>query len=153
MGKIHSSIEIPADPEKVWAEFSDPNNFEKWMTIHTKWKGDVPAQFSQGAQVSEVVTMLGMPNTITWTVEDFQPPSRLTISGTGMAGVRVSFQLSVEPTATGSTAVIDAEFTGQMIVGALGKAVEKDGKKNLDASLAKFAALVGGPASALGSHG
>ena len=143
MGKINATVEIPADAEKVWAEFSNPNNFEKWLTIHTKWKGDVPATFTEGAQVAEVVTMLGMPNTITWTVDEFQPPSTLAISGTGMAGVRVSFVLTVAPAGSGSTASIDAEFTGQMIVGALGKAVEKDGKKNLDASLATFAALVG----------
>ncbi|GAA4543828.1 type II toxin-antitoxin system Rv0910 family toxin [Amycolatopsis samaneae] len=143
MGQISASVELPATPDKVWAEFSNPNNFEKWLTIHTKWKGEVPAAFSKGAQASEVVTMLGMPNTITWTVDEFEAPVKLVISGTGMAGVKVSFRLSVEAAGTGSKAAIDAEFSGQMIVGALGKAVEKDGKKNLDESLEKFKALVG----------
>jgi uncharacterized protein YndB with AHSA1/START domain len=143
MGRITASVDLPAAPEKVWAEFSDPNNFEKWLTIHTKWKGEVPAAFAPGAKVSEVVTMLGMPNTIEWTVDEFDAPSKLAISGTGMAGVKVGFALSVQASEAGSTATIDAEFTGQMIVGALGKAVEKDGKKNLDASLAKFAELLG----------
>ncbi|MFI7123572.1 SRPBCC family protein [Amycolatopsis sp. NPDC049868] len=142
MGKISASVELPAAPDKVWAEFSDPNNFEKWLTIHTKWKGEVPAEFSKGAQASEVVTMLGMPNTITWTVDEFEAPSKLAISGTRMAGVKVKFELSVEASGAGSLASIDAEFAGQMIVGALGKAVEKDGKKNLDASLENFKALV-----------
>ncbi|QWF77856.1 type II toxin-antitoxin system Rv0910 family toxin [Amycolatopsis sp. CA-230715] len=143
MGRINASVELAAAPEAVWREFSNPGNFENWLTIHTKWKGEVPAEFAKGAQVSEVVTMLGMPNTITWTVDEFDAPNRLAISGTGMAGVKVGFRLSVEPAGTGSTATIDAEFSGQMIVGALGKAVEKDGKKNLDASLAKFKELVG----------
>ncbi|MEV6911369.1 SRPBCC family protein [Amycolatopsis sp. NPDC051071] len=142
MGKISASVELPAAPAKVWAEFSNPNNFEKWLTIHTKWKGAVPAEFAKGAQASEVVTMLGMPNTITWTVDEFEAPSRLTISGTGMAGVKVKFELAVEASGDGSLASINAEFAGQMIVGALGKAVEKDGKKNLDASLENFKALV-----------
>ncbi|WP_028932483.1 type II toxin-antitoxin system Rv0910 family toxin [Pseudonocardia spinosispora] len=144
MGKIASSVDIAATPEKVWDEFSNPNNFEKWLTIHTKWKGDVPERFSKGAQAAEVVTMLGMPNTITWTVDEFDAPNRLLISGTGMAGVKVSFGLSVASDGNGgSTATIDATFEGQMIVGALGKAVEKDGKKNLDTSLEKFAELLG----------
>ncbi|MEA5364310.1 SRPBCC family protein [Amycolatopsis sp., V23-08] len=142
MGQISASVELPATPDKVWAEFSNPNNFEKWLTIHTKWKGDVPAEFAQGAQVSEVVTMLGMANTITWTVDSFEAPHRLVISGTGMAGVKIKFSLSVAAAGSGSAASIEAEFTGQMIVGALGKAVEKDGKKNLDESLDKFKALV-----------
>ncbi|WP_410624649.1 SRPBCC family protein [Amycolatopsis sp. cmx-8-4] len=142
MGQITASVELPATPDKVWAEFSNPNNFEKWLTIHTKWKGDVPAEFAQGAQVSEVVTMLGMANTITWTVDEYDAPNKLVISGTGMAGVKIRFSLSVAAAGSGSVASIDAEFTGQMIVGALGKAVEKDGKKNLDESLGKFKALV-----------
>lgn len=143
MGQISASVELPAAPAKVWEEFSNPNNFEKWLTIHTKWKGEVPAEFSEGSQVSEVVTMLGMPNTITWTVDEYDAPNKLSISGTGMAGVQVRFDLLVEAANEGSKATIDAEFAGQMIVGALGKAVEKDGQKNLDESLAKFAALLG----------
>lgn len=142
MGTINASVDLPAEPQTVWDVFSDPNNFEKWLTIHTKWKGEVPTEFAQGSQVSEVVTLLGMPNTITWTVDEYDPPQKLVISGTGMAGVKVTFTLLVEPSPTGSSARIDAEFEGQMITGALGKAVEKDGQKNLDKSLAKFAELV-----------
>ncbi|MDT8910159.1 SRPBCC family protein [Amycolatopsis sp. PS_44_ISF1] len=144
MGQINASVELAAAPDRVWSEFSNPGNFEKWLTIHTRWKGAVPAEFARGAQVSEVVTMLGLPNTITWTVDEFEAPAKLAISGTGMAGVKVRFALSVEAAGEGSQATIDAEFTGQMIVGALGKAVEKDGKKNLDESLAKFKDLIGG---------
>ncbi|WP_436499270.1 type II toxin-antitoxin system Rv0910 family toxin [Actinokineospora sp. HUAS TT18] len=143
MGSVNASVELAATPDKVWARFADPNSFEKWLTIHTKWKGDVPAEFAVGTKVAEVVTMLGMANTIEWTVQEYAAPSNLVISGTGMAGVQVKFRLSVEPSGTGSVATIDAEFTGQMIVGALGKAVEKDAKANLDKSLANFAELVG----------
>ncbi|MPY85758.1 MAG: SRPBCC family protein [Actinophytocola sp.] len=142
MGQVTATVELPAAPEKVWAEFSNPNNFEKWLTIHTKWKDEVPAEFSKGAQAAEVVTMLGMPNTINWTVEEYDAPNKLVISGTGMAGVQSTFTLSVDANGEGSTATIVAEFTGQMIVGALGKAVEKDAKAQLDASLEKFSALV-----------
>lgn len=142
MGQVTATVQLPAAPEKVWAEFSNPNSFEKWLTIHTKWKGEVPAEFSKGAQAAEVVTMLGMPNTINWTVEEYDAPNKLVISGTGMAGVKSTFTLSVDADGAGSTATIVAEFTGQMIVGALGKAVEKDAKAQLDASLEKFSALV-----------
>lgn len=142
MGRINSSVELPAAPRKVWDEFADPANFEKWLTIHTKWKGEVPTEFEEGAQISEVITMLGMANTITWTVREYDPPRRLVISGTGMAGVKITFSLLVEENGAGCTAGIDAEFEGQMIVGALGKAVEKDGKKNLDQSLDQFRQLL-----------
>lgn len=142
MGQVTATAELPAAPQKVWDKFSNPNNFENWLTIHSKWKGEVPAQFSKGVQAPQVVTMLGMPNTIAWTVDEFDAPNRLVISGVGMAGVKSTFTLSVEPDGEGSKATIVAGFEGQMIVGAMGKAVEKDAKKQLDASLEKFAALV-----------
>jgi uncharacterized protein YndB with AHSA1/START domain len=143
MGKVSTNVAIPADPERVWATIADPGSYEQWLTIHTKWKGDVPETFSQGMKIDEVVTMLGMANTISWTVEEFDAPSRLTISGTGMAGVRSTFTMLVAPHADGgSTASISAEFEGQMVVGALGKAVEKDAQANLEQSLANLAELV-----------
>jgi carbon monoxide dehydrogenase subunit G len=142
MGQITTSVELPAAPEAVWEQLSNPNNFEKWLTIHTKWKGDPPAQFSKGAQATEVVTMLGMANSIAWTVEEYEAPTKLVISGTGMAGVKTRFALSVAPSGDGSLASIEAEFSGQMIVGALGKAVEKDATANLNASLENLKKLL-----------
>ena len=38
---------------------SDPNNFEKWLTLHQKWKSDIPAELSEGAQITEVISMMG----------------------------------------------------------------------------------------------
>jgi uncharacterized protein YndB with AHSA1/START domain len=143
MGRISTTVGIPADPEKVWDAIVTPGTYERWLTIHTKWKGDVPESFTQGTTIDEVVTMLGMPNTISWTVEELEAPSRLTISGTGMAGVRTTFSMAVTSDGNGgSTASIDAEFEGSMIVGALGKAVEKDAQANLDQSLAQLSELV-----------
>ena len=143
MGQVSSTVEIAAAPERVWATFADPGSYERWLTIHTKWKGDVPETFSEGATVDQVVTMLGMANTISWTVQEFDAPSKLTISGTGMAGVRSTFTLSVTPDGNGgSTASIAAVFEGQMVVGALGKAVAKDAQANLEQSLARLSELV-----------
>lgn len=143
MGHISTSIELPATPEKVFEIASDPSSFEKWLTIHSTWKGDLPARFSKGAQLTEVVSMMGMPNTITWTVDEFEEPSKVAISGTGMAAVKIAISIDVEPAGSGSVFKLGAEFSGQMIVGALGKAIEKDGQKNLEKSLEQFKALLG----------
>jgi carbon monoxide dehydrogenase subunit G len=143
MGRVHATVDVPVPQEQTWAVISDPARYGEWLTIHTKWKDGTPERFVAGAQVAEVVTMLGMANTITWTVEELEAPSRLRISGVGMAGVRSTFTLAVEPADGGSRVGIDAEFEGQMIVGALGAAVEKDAKEQLERSLAGFATLVG----------
>lgn len=142
MSKVQAAVTVPAPPEKVWELIASPATYDQWLTIHTKWKGDVPERFTQGATADEVVTMLGMANTISWTVTDYEEASSLTISGKGMAGVSSTFTLSVESDGDGrSTAAIDAMFEGTMVVGALGKAVEKDAQVNLEASLEKLAEL------------
>ncbi|EHN09271.1 hypothetical protein PAI11_39110 [Patulibacter medicamentivorans] len=143
MGKISANVTIPATPETVWEQIVDPSSYEKWLTIHTKWKGDIPVKYTKGATATQVVTMLGMPNTITWTVDELQEGQGLTISGEGMAGVKTTFAFALASDGNGgSSATIEAEFVGSMITGALGKAVEKDGEKNLNESLDKLAALV-----------
>jgi carbon monoxide dehydrogenase subunit G len=143
MGAVNASVTVPASQEAVWDVIVKPATYENWLTIHTKWKSEIPETFTKGAQAAEVVTMLGMANTITWTVDALEAPAQLRISGTGMAGVKTAFTLAVSPDGDGgSTVRIDAEFEGQMIAGALGKAVEKDAKENLEKSLAKLGDLV-----------
>ena len=106
MGEIAATAQIPAPPERVWDVITTLSTYDQWLTIHTRWKDDVPERYSQGASAAEVVTMLGMPNTITWTVEEFEEPSRFAISGTGMAGVKVRFDFAVESDGNlGSTGV------------------------------------------------
>lgn len=142
MGQITHSVELPASPEKVFEVAGDPNTFEKWLTLHVKWKGDVPTEIAQGTQMTEVVSMLNMPNTITWTVDEYDVPRQLKISGTGMAGVKVEIDLSVEPKGDGSLFSLSTNFEGQMIVGALGKAIEKQGQGELEKSVANLTALL-----------
>lgn len=143
MGQISTSVELPAAPEKVFEVAADPNNFEKWLTLHVKFKGDVPAQLTAGAQYTEVISMMGMPNTITWTVDEYEAPKKMKVSGTGMAGVQVAITIAVEPVGDGAKLDLSTDFEGQMIVGALGKAIEKQGLAELDKSIEQFKALLG----------
>src|ERR1700712_4106146 len=142
MAQVKVGKELSANQDKVWAVIADPSRFEEWLTIHTKWKDQPPTELAQGTQMTEVVTIMGMPNTITWTTESYEAPSSLKISGAGMAGAKVSFTLSVEANGDSSVASVDAEFISQMMVGAIGGAVERTAKKELNASLTKLAELV-----------
>ncbi|MEW5807936.1 SRPBCC family protein [Mycolicibacterium litorale] len=142
MGTITVSVELPAAPEKVWAILSSPAQFENWLTIHTKWKSDLPAELATGQQVTEVTTLMGMSNTITWNVDEATAPAKLRLSGSGMAGVKLALDGAIEPMGNGSKLTLGMEYAGQMIVGALGKAMENEGTRQLEASLEKFKALV-----------
>ncbi|RZS43500.1 polyketide cyclase/dehydrase/lipid transport protein [Herbihabitans rhizosphaerae] len=142
MGQISTSVELPAAPDKVFEVAGDPNSFEKWLTLHVKFKSELPAELSTGAKFTEVISMMGMPNTIEWTVDEYEKPKALAISGTGMAGVKVSIRISVEAAGEGSKLDLSTEFEGAMIVGALGKAIEKQGQAELDKSIEQFKALL-----------
>jgi carbon monoxide dehydrogenase subunit G len=142
VGKIEKTVHFDATPAKVWDVVSDPSRFGEWLGMHKAWKGEVPAEFSKGAQVTAVVSLLNMPNAITWTVDEYQPPRLVRLSGTGLAGVQVAIALDVEPKDDGTDMSITADFEGQMIVGAIGQAVEKAGIQELDESTARLADLV-----------
>jgi carbon monoxide dehydrogenase subunit G len=143
MAKTTASKEIAATPDEVWAVISDPRRNEDWNTMHTSWKDEPPTGLTQGAQFTEVLTIMGMANTITFTTDAYDAPTSLTISGVGMAGAKVSMTLSVEPSGKGSLTTLDSEFVSQMMVGAIGKAIERASKQELAASLDKLSALVG----------
>lgn len=142
MTEVQVSSSLPCSPEKAWATVSDLNRFEEWLTIHQGWRSAIPERIGVGTKITEIVSVMGMANKIEWTVEEYDEPRSLTISGTGMAGVQVSFTLTVRPEGESSTIEIDAEFTGQMIVGPIGTAVGKNTKAELEKSVATLAELV-----------
>ena len=138
MGSIEATSTIPLPPEKVWAGITNLDDYGKWMTIHTRWKGDVPAQLSKGSQYAEVITMMGMANTITWTVEEYEPNKLFKSSGVGMAGVKTTTTIALAPEGEGTKVTLGSEFSGNIIKGPLAKAIEKAGLKDLQASVAKL---------------
>lgn len=142
MASVYMSVDLPASPQKAWAVMSDLSRFEEWLSIHQGWRSDLPAELGVGSTMTEIVSVMGMANKIEWTVDTYRPPALLKISGAGMAGVKVALTLSVTSSDSGSSASIDAEFSGQMVVGPIGTAVEKSTKQELAKSLAELAKLV-----------
>lgn len=143
MAEVHVSQDIAASQADTWAVFSDLSRFGDWLTIHDKFYGEPPTEISVGTVFTEQATIMGMSNKIDWTVEAFDAPSSLTISGKGLAGAQITFVLSLEATGDSScTAKIDAEFVGAMVVGAIGAAVERAANKEVIASLEKLAGLL-----------
>ena len=56
------SKDIPASQDAVWKVISNPQRFEEWLTLHTKWKSEPPAELALGSKISEVLTIMGMAN-------------------------------------------------------------------------------------------
>ncbi|MDT5013898.1 MAG: hypothetical protein QOD39_58 [Mycobacterium sp.] len=141
MGHIEATRELSASPEALWATVSDPQTWDKWFTVHDRWLDDPPATLTPGAKLTAKVVMLNMANKIEWTIVSVDAPHKLVLGGEGMAGVKAQFGFSIEPAGSGSKFTVTGDFEGALIKGALGKAVEKDGMKQLDKSLEQLDTL------------
>lgn len=141
MGHIEATKSLAVSPNALWDTISDLSSWDKWFTIHEKWLTEPPAALAEGSALTAKIVMLGMANKIEWTVEKVEAPTSLTLSGTGMAGVKCRFDFTVTPDGDGSRFSVAGDFEGALIKGALGKAVEKDGAKQLDKTLAQLEAL------------
>ncbi|HEX5402548.1 MAG TPA: SRPBCC family protein [Pseudonocardiaceae bacterium] len=141
MGHIEATKQLSVTPEALWGTVSDPSTWDKWFTIHDRWMEEPPATLTDGATLVAKIVMLGMANKIEWKVEKVDAPTSLVMSGAGMAGVKCQFAFSVTPSGDGAQFSVAGDFEGAVIKGALGKAVEKDGAKQLDKTLAQLEAL------------
>ncbi|MFT4187888.1 MAG: SRPBCC family protein [Aeromicrobium sp.] len=142
MANVSVTQDLSVSPQAAWDQLTNLESWENWLTIHQGWKSELPSEITVGAQITEVVSVMGMANKIEWKVTEVDAPRSVAIEGAGMAGVQVKFALSIAETDGGSSITMDAEFTGTMIVGPIGKAVAKNTQKDLEASLAKFSDLV-----------
>ena len=129
----------------VWSATTDLRRWGEWNTLFTKWKGEVPDSLAAGTQIAAVLTIMGMANTITLTADEYHPPVRVRISGTGMDNTKVSLTLSADADGDTSHMKACADFESQMMVGAIGKAIgkaiEPATEKELDSSLDKLATI------------
>jgi hypothetical protein len=121
---------------------SDLARFDEWMTLHDGWRGDLPAEISQGATLTSVVKVMGFRNRISWLVESYSPPAALTIKGRGVGGVNVALTLSIRAAGGGSTVSIDAEVTGRPVFGPVGMAIGRAVRADVRRSVAALADLV-----------
>jgi carbon monoxide dehydrogenase subunit G len=141
MGSIESTKQLSVSPDALWKTVSDPSTWDQWFTIHEKWLQEPPSTLTEGATMTAKIVMLGMANKLEWTVDKVDAPTSLTMSGTGMAGVKCQFDFSITPSGDGSEFKVAGSFEGALVKGALAKAVEKDGAKQLEKTLAQLEAL------------
>jgi hypothetical protein len=143
VAKVHAAVSVPASPERTWATAADLSRFGEWLTLHEGWRGEVPATLAEGAELTSVVTVLGLRNRVRWHIERYAPPTGLTISGRGVGGVRIALELRVTGDGDGrSDVTIDAEVTGRPVVGPISLAIGRAVRADLRKSVAALADLV-----------
>ena len=135
------SASLPVSAEKTWATASDLSRFGEWLVLHDGWRGPVP-EIGPGARLTSVVVVKGLRNRVDWTVETYDPPHSLTLSGRGVGGVRIAVLLSVRSTPAGSTMRFEAQITGRPVFGPIGMLIGRALKGDVQRSVDGLARLV-----------
>ncbi len=118
-------------------------HWDKWFTIHEKWLEDPPATLTEGAHADRENRDAGHgeQDRVDGRLASRRPASWC-CRGTGMAGVKAQFTFDHRPDGERfARSRWPAISRAQLIKGALGKAVEKDGLKQLDKTLDQLDAL------------
>jgi uncharacterized membrane protein len=99
MSTVHAQIEIVAPPQAVWDTVMDPKRLGEWVTIHrsVKVKSDDPA--AEGAQMEQVLHVLGVSFKVHWTLELVRAPREAEWEGRGPAMSRavIRYRLTGDP--------------------------------------------------------
>ncbi|MEU8899883.1 SRPBCC domain-containing protein [Nocardia sp. NPDC048505] len=140
MGTIVVTRQLPATPAALFDTITHPVTWQHWFTIHRHFVGDPPERLGAGSPLTSKVVLLGMTNTVEWTVREAQAPTRLVLHGRGMAGVTCEFVYQLRPTDTGTEVTAGGDFSGPLITGLLAAALEKQGRAQLDKTLTRLAA-------------
>jgi uncharacterized protein YndB with AHSA1/START domain len=99
MSTVHVQIEINAPPRAVWDTVMDPGRLGEWVTIHraVTVKSDDPT--SEGAQMDQLLHVLGVSFRVHWTLESVRAPREAEWQGKGPAMSRAvtRYRLTGDP--------------------------------------------------------
>ncbi|WP_405181229.1 SRPBCC family protein [Nocardia sp. NBC_01377] len=143
MAKLKVSVDVPIPPEQAWAHTSNLADLDKWLTMHEAWRGEVPAELTEGTKLVGVATVKGLRNRVTWTVDAAEPPRRLALSGAGKGGTKLGLELRVAPKGAGSEVTVDIALGGAPLFGPIGAGVARAVRGDIERSLQRFVALYG----------
>ncbi|WP_072805356.1 type II toxin-antitoxin system Rv0910 family toxin [Rhodococcoides yunnanense] len=142
MAKLKVSVNVPLDPEAAWTHASDLADYDKWLSIHEAWRGELPEQLAVGTTLDSVASVKGLRNRVRWTIENYDPPKKLTLKGSGKGGVKIGLVLSVAAGAKGGSDLsLDIELGGAPLFGPIGSGVARALKGDIENSLKTFESL------------
>lgn len=138
MPQLKITFDLDATPDQVWSAVSDPQTWSDWLTIHLRWIQPPPQRLSVGSKLVNKIILLGMPNKVSWTVSELQPPGIITLTGEGIAGLRTTLAFHGRPTNSGTALEITGTTEGRLVEGRFGNAVQRDIRKQLELSMRRL---------------
>lgn len=143
VAKLKVSVDVPLTPEDAWTHASDLSEYHRWLSIHEAWRGDLPEQLSTGTTLVSVASVKGLRNRVTWTIENYEPPKKLKLKGSGKGGVKIGLLLTVAEKGSGAVLSLDVDLGGAALFGPIGSGVARALKGDIENSLQTFVELYG----------
>jgi len=143
MSAVDLTANVPMSPQQMWDRVSDLSDLGDWLVMHEAWRSELPEELTEGTQVVGVARAKGFRNRVTWTVTTWDPPHRVTLSGSGKGGTQYSVTLTVRPTKDGSALGLRLELGGRALFGPVGSAAARAVKGDVQKSLKQFVELYG----------
>src|SRR6476660_4249129 len=109
--------------------------------MHEGWRSELPSELTIGTTIVGVAGAKGMPNRVTWTVRELDPPRLLGITGDGVGGTKYALKMWVAPTKSGCSFSVTSDLGGRPLVGPIGIAAARAVKGDIERSIRKFESL------------
>ncbi|MGU3500344.1 type II toxin-antitoxin system Rv0910 family toxin [Mycobacterium sp. C31M] len=136
VARVTRHADLLVAPDALWTVLADPRTWSDWLTVHQRWVAQPRAQFVPGARMTAETLMLGVSNTVEWTVESAIAPGTLVLIGAGEAGMRTRLTFWVSATEEGSKLTVTSEIAGDLLNDTITGAIEQDGADQLERSIA-----------------
>ncbi len=150
MPSIDQTVEYAVSPARLWAVVADLRGWGRWLTVLKEWTTEPPRALVVGEQLVGVISVMGIPMDVTWTVGEVDEPRALTLSGPAVLGSQVTLRAVIEAHGAGSQASLQIDVESPMLVGPLAEAVMSAVRRDVEASMANLQSLVATPDTATG---
>lgn len=143
MAKVELSRKLSISPEEAWSHVSDLSSLGDWLTMHQGWRCDLPDELAVGTTLVGVAGAKGMRNRVTWTIEEYEPPQLMSITGDGLGGTKYALRMTVKPLSKGCEFKVKIDLGGAPLFGPIGMAAARAVKGDIEKSVKKFEELYG----------
>jgi hypothetical protein len=140
---VHLTQDLAAPPTTVWSVVSDLTLYPDWNLLHTRWVEPPPTVIEAGATMVEVVTVKGVPDTITFTATQVREPTSIRLDGKGTLGSTVVLELAIDARGDdASVMTLQLSVASSMLFGPVGRLMERAFRQRLVESVERLESLV-----------
>jgi Polyketide cyclase / dehydrase and lipid transport len=141
VAKLELSRDLSLSPEDAWAHASNLSELGDWLEMHEGWRGEVPAELTEGAVLVGIAGAKGLRNRVTWTVRKLDPPWLLELTGNGVGGTEYALKMTVAPKPSGCAFTVKIDLGGKPLFGPIGSVAARAVKGDIDRSIQRFESL------------